>query len=919
MKIKLILVAILCGFSQWSYSQTSQEISVDFQNDTFLKAILKIENITDYNFYFQENWFDESTLTKSYKSVTIKALLGELFRNTSINFLIIENKIILTNNSIIYRDLPNNYFKENIIESISNQENNSTVFYKEYSSNQINSSNNIITIGKQDLNSNADTFTISGTVKDFNLKKPVQGLVISITGKNINTTTNVNGYYSFEAPNGLNIIETKLLGFEDLLKNVIVYGNGTLNLELTESAELLDEVLIESQKDDNVKEAIVGVTKIETASIRNIPVVLGEKDILKVATTMPGIKTAGEGASGFNVRGGRVDQNLILLDNAVIYNPQHFLGFFSAINPFTSGSIDIYKASIPANFGGRLSSVFDIKTKTGDMEKISGEASIGPVTGNMSLEIPIVKNKASLITGVRATYSDWILNSLSEESLKNSEASFYDGIVKYNHKLNDKNSIQATAYYSKDKFSVTSDSLYSYNNQSISAKWNHSFNAKHKSELVLINSQYKYNIDYETNANNSFTFGYKNSETQFKLNMKYLHSKTHKLDYGFSSKLYNINPGTIKPIGNESIINEKSISKEKALESAIFLSDMFEINDKLLLNLGIRYSFYASLGASSQNIYQTGVPKSLATILNTEEYNNNEIIKTYGGPELRLSFRYFLSPNFSLKGSYNKTIQYIHLLSSNTTASPTDTWKLSDLNTKPQKADQFSLGLYKNLEDSGIEISLEGYYKKMSDILDYKVGAELLLNENIETQLLQGNGKAYGAELLIKKEKGNLNGWLGYSYSRSFVKLDSNIIQERVNNGDYFPANYDRPHDISLTANYKLTKRYSISTNFTYQTGRPITYPIGRFVFAGQEQVLYSDRNQFRIPDYYRLDLGLNIEGNHKIKKFAHSFWNISIYNVLGRNNPYSVFFVSEEGNIQAYKTSIFAIPVPTITYNFRF
>ena len=343
------------------------------------------------------------------------------------------------------------------------------------------------------------------------------------------------------------------------------------------------------------------------------------------------------------------------------------------------------------------------------------------------------------------------------------------------------------------------------------------------------------------------------------------------------------------------------------------------MNKKLLFDIGLRYSVFSALGANFQNVYEDNEPRNESSIIEVEEYGNNETIETYGGPEFRLSMRYSLTPTLSVKASFNKTIQYLHLLSNNTTMSPTDTWKLSDLNTKPQEAYQYSVGFYKNLNESDIEISLEGYYKRMKNILDYKVGAELILNEAIEQELLQGEGKAYGVEFLIKKKKGNLNGWIGYSYSKALLKLKSNIPQEQVNNGEYFPANYDKPHDFSMVLNYKLTKRYSLSANFIYQTGRPITYPVGKFNFAGSEQVLYSDRNQFRIPDYYRLDLGVNIEGNHKLKKLAHSFWNISVYNVLGRNNPYSVFFVNKEGKIKAYQSSIFSIPVPTISYNFKF
>ncbi len=361
------------------------------------------------------------------------------------------------------------------------------------------------------------------------------------------------------------------------------------------------------------------------------------------------------------------------------------------------------------------------------------------------------------------------------------------------------------------------------------------------------------------------------------------------------------------------------IPEEQGLESAAFLSDSWKVNDKLLIDAGLRYSVYLALGAASQRIYEENAPKNNSTLVETREYKDNEVIKTYGGPEVRVSARYFLGEDFSVKASYNNTFQYIHTLSNNTTVSPTDTWKLSDYNIKPQEANQVALGFYKNLEGNKYEISLEGYYKRSKNILDYKVGAQLLLNDAIETEVLQGDGKAYGVEFLVRKNEGALNGWVGYSYSRSFVKLDSPYREERVNNGEYFPANYDKPHDFSLVANYKFTRRFSVSANFVYQTGRPVTYPIGSYEFNNAEYVFYSDRNKFRIPDYYRLDLSFNMEGNHKIKKFAHSFWNFSIYNVLGRNNPYSVFFVTQDGELKAYKSSIFSIPVPTITYNFKF
>ncbi len=914
----LFLMLLLFCF-HFIYGQNEDEkISITFENSSKIEIIKRVEELTDYRFYFIDNWLDNSLISGQYNNVTLAVLLNDVFKNTVINYYISsDNKIILTRSILIHGSLLEDFFESTKVEIAQDKEIRPVFYAKETSTKK--TVTETVRIGKESKNSNQKKYTLTGYIKNSTNNKPIPNLALIVENKNINAVTDSIGFYSIKLPPGINFIKTKSIGIQDSRKKVIIYGSGTFNFTLKESTEVLQEIVIQTDKDLNVKEAVTGISRIQVKEIKNIPLVLGVRDILKVATTLPGISTAGEGSSGFNVRGGKEDQNLILLDNGVLYNPVHFFGIFSAINPFTTGDVNIYKGSIPAEYGGRLSSVFDINTKKGNDQKLSGEVSVGPVTSNITLDVPIIKDKSSLLIGGRATYSDWILRSLDEESLKNSEASFYDIIAKYSHKINSNTSIEATGYYSKDTYSITSDSLFSYSNRLVTLKLGHTFNRKNKGSLILTNSEYKFNLDFEGDSDTNFGLGFKINETQLKLKMKYSYSNNHKFEYGISSKLYDVNPGSIGPKGSESIIEILKIPKERALESALFISANFKVNEKLLLNAGFRYSLYATLGEASQRIFADGLPRNEGTVIDTLNFGKNEIIETYSAPEVRVSARYLFSPSFSVKASFNTSYQYIHILSNNTTISPTDTWKLSDLNIKPQRGNQYSLGFYKNFEGNMYELSVEGFYKKSKNILDYKVGADLLINESIETEVLQGEGKAYGAEFLIKKTKGKLNGWLGYTYSRSLFKLDGKFSEERINNGNYFPSNFDKPHDVSMVANYKLTKRFSLSTNFTYQTGRPVTIPVGNFIFNGSEQVLYSDRNKFRIPDYYRLDIGFNIEGNHRIKKFAHSFWNISIYNVLGRNNPYSVFFVTENGKVKALQSSIFSIPIPTITFNFKF
>ena len=916
----LMLLLFLYSINLSSQEDSSVKISLSFEKSNVKEVLFSIEKITDYKFYFLEEWFNEELVSGSYKNASVEIVLNDILDKTLLNYYILNNSsIILTLNNSIYNKLPLGFFdKKGEAVSLLNEKI-SPVFYEV----ENNKKNTIETvrIGKENKSVSQQQFTLTGFVKNSSTNEPIPNLAIVIKDSNVGTQTDLNGFYKIKLSAGVNILEISSISVENVQKRIYLYNDGRYDFKLNESYGVLDEVVLTANADKNTAKAITGVSRIEIKKIKNIPLLLGVRDMLKVATILPGISTAGEGAAGYNVRGGKTDQNLILLDDAVIYNPSHFFGIFSALNPFTTGNVNIFKGSIPAEYGGRLSSVFEISSKDATLEKFSGEASIGPVMSNLTLEVPIIKDKAGFLIGARSTYSDWILKSLEDESLNNSQASFYDVVAKYNHKINDNNEVKFSGYTSKDVFSITSDSLYSYTNNLVSLRWNHKFNEKNKGSLIFANSQYEFDIDFdsETKSDQNFSLGYKINETEAKLKMNYLHSDTHIFNYGISSKLYVVDPGSFNPTSLNTVFEPLVIPKERALESALFISDNYNVNEKLLVDLGLRYSFYAALGESSQRVYEENVPLGEGTLIEVVDYEKNEAIKTYDGLEVRASVRYFLGSNFSVKGSYNSAYQYIHTLSNNTTVSPTDTWKLSDLNIRPQQANQFSLGFYKNSEDNNYEFSLEGYYKKFENIIDYKVGAKLLLNETIETQVLQGEGKAYGVEFLAKKIDGKFNGWLGYTYSRSMNKFDSDFNEELINGGDYFPSNYDKPHDFSLVTNYKLTNRFSVSANVVYQTGRPVTYPVGNYTYNGAEFVLYSDRNKFRIPDYYRLDLSFNLEGNHKIKKFAHSFWNFSIYNVLGRNNPYSVYFVNEDGKINAYKSSIFSIPVPTISYNFKF
>ncbi len=923
--IIFILVFISTGLLA---QQPSERIQIQYQDLTIPEVLQQVQRESDLQFFYLPNWFGDDKVSGSFSDITPEDFLAELLQDTPVTFYpYTEKTFVLSRNNQIYEALPNGFFgplpdslqPPGVATSADPNRAPMPVFVNQEELTARPAQVETVRIGKQDRSASGNTFTLSGFVREQESGRPIADMVILDKTNGTGTTTDETGYYEIRLPAGLSVLQARSVGKESTIKQMIIYNNGTFDWYVEEGVEQLEEVVVEAEQERNVQAVISGTEVINVEDSKDIPLVLGERNILDVAASLPGISRAGEGAVGLNVRGGRTDQNMFLLNQAVVYNPTHFFGIFQALNPFVTQQVEIFKGVIPVEFGGRLSSVFDISTVDGSTDGIKGEGSVGPVTANLALEVPVRKGKSSLVVGGRGAYSDWILRALDDEDLSNSTASFYDIIATYTDRINENNRIKATGYFSNDRFSLTADSTFSYSNRAASVVWNHKFSERNNANFSISNSRYAFDIGYDAESNTDFTLGYAVEETEFRGFNRFRINDRHRLTFGLAGKLYNVRPGTLEPDGSESDVVGQDLPKEQGVEGGVFIADDWDVTDRLSVSAGVRLSVFAAIGPSEQKVYAPGQPRNAGTVIDTLTYSSGETIKTYGGPEFRFSTRYLFTPDFSIKAGFSNMYQYIHTLSNTTTVSPIDTWKLSDLNIRPQTSQQVTLGLFRNLEEGAFEVSVEGFYKWAQDVLDFKTGAQILLNDAIETEVIQGDGRAYGVEFLFKKTQGRLSGWLGYTYSRSLIRFDSEFPEERVNDGKFFPSNYDRPHDVSLIANYKFTRRYSASLNFAYQTGRPITYPVGQFNFNNSDYVFYSDRNAFRIPDYIRLDLGINIEGNHKKNKLAHSFWTISVYNVLGRNNPYSLFFVSENGEVKALQSSIFAIPVPSITYNFKF
>ncbi|MEZ0487822.1 TonB-dependent receptor [Fibrella aquatica] len=910
----------LLGFLLPAYAQTTanKPISGDFQNLRLEQLVQRLEAQTPYRFYYNPTYADSVLIGARVENQPLRTVLQRVFEGTNYGYALDnEGRVYITLNRVIRTDLPIGFFERGNFGIGSDSA--MTTYLTESQKKAVVPETKVYEVGKRTQPIRSGRATLAGYVRNAASGEPIVGASIYLENPRIGTATDQFGYYSITLPRGRHELKLQSIGLKDAQRRIILYDNGKLDLEMTDDVIALKEVVIEAEKDKNVSGLQMGQERVDIRSIKQMPSALGEADLLRVIQTLPGVKTVGESATGLNVRGGATDQNLILYNDAPIYNSSHLFGFFSTFNPDMIKSAELFKSFIPARFGGRLSSVLDVQTRDGNKKKLVGSGGIGLLTGRLTLEGPLLKDKTSFILGLRSTYSDWLLKQLKNSAFSQSGAQFYDLNLHITHDINEKNTLYLTGYLSHDRFRLLNDTTYQYKNEAAVLKWKHTFSNKLYGVFTGSYSGYEYDVTSEKNPVNAYQLAFAIRHIQAKADFNYYPTNQHTLDMGISTMTYRISPGTFGPKGPESLVVPDVVPTEQGRESAIYVGDRYDIDANLSISAGLRYSVYTALGPNSVFQYAPGIPRSVNSIIDTVAYGNGQAISTYHGPEYRLALRYAFSTTASLKASYNRTRQYIQMLSNTTVISPTDIWKLSDANIKPQIGDQYSLGFYKNARANTIETSVEVYYKTMQNMLDFRNGAELILNQHIETDVVNADGVAYGVELMAKKATGKLNGWLSYTYARTLLRTSGLSTDELINNGSYYPSSYDKPHDVTMVGNYKFSRRFSLSLNFTYSTGRPITLPVSKFTLDNAPRLLYSDRNQYRIPDYIRTDLAMNIEGNHKVKKLAHSSWTISVYNLFGRRNAYSVYFKSENGRINGYQLSIFGQPIPSVTYNFRF
>ncbi len=761
---------------------------------------------------------------------------------------------------------------------------------------------------------------LKGQVQESGSNTPIWGSQVTVASLGLGTLTDENGLFELVIPQDEVVrLDIQYLGF-DTKSYLVGFTEYSEESEVktslvTSSMELEGIIVTGDRSNDKIESRLAGVEKLDIKEIKELPTFFGEVDPIRSLATLPGVSVVGEISSGFNVRGGQSGQNLIRQDQSFIYNPTHLFGFFSAFNPDMISSVELYKGGGPATFGGRVSSVLDIKLRNGDAGRFSVKGGIGMVSSRIALEGPISKSKSSFLIAGRISYADWLLNATDHIELKKSTADFNDVNVKFFQTIDENNFLTISGYRSYDSFRLNSDSTFSWSTNNVAVNWDHTFNHRLVSNVSVASSNYYSKVN---NYKDIEAFSYKNAIQNLSLKGDFIYSRSDKetIDVGFEAIYSNIEPGKLDPAQLNNTV-PVDINNQHSMELAAFVQSDFELNSKWALSVGLRYSHFLRLGEDAIYEFDYDNPQGrYPSIVDTTYYSNNEIIKSYNGLEPRISLRYLFSLQSSIKASYYRVYQYQHLISNTTSVTPQDYWISSGPYLKPLAGDQWSLGYFRNT-DSGYEYSAEVYYKDIKNVVDYIEGADVTLNEALEAGLAQGQGTAYGAELLLKKNRGKLNGWLAYTYSRSLMEFTSDYESLNINDGEQYPANYDQPHNVSLVLNYKLGPYMTLSSSFNYQTGRPITIPISKFTYDAYLAALnYSSRNEYRIPDYHRLDLSLTIKDKERNNSRFRGEWVISVFNVYGRKNAYSVYF-NKYG--RAYKLSVLGSMFPSVTYNFSF
>ncbi|HDS07855.1 MAG TPA: hypothetical protein ENO05_09535 [Bacteroides sp.] len=917
---KLAIILLLFIWNGLLSQEPARKLSLDLSRATFNEFVDQFETRTGIRVYFRPDWFGEIRVDYRRDSVTPEEAIREVLKGTGLHYGFVSSSAIVI--------LPERRLNTSLPEILSVEAlQGSSDAKREYMG--INGSQYIqgtrpeqitrtITVGDPSSRTSRSVARVKGKLVHVETGEPVAGATMVILESGKGGISDQYGNVAMALAPGRYSAQFSFIGMEKLNAALEVYSDGEFKLEMRPAVIALNEVQILGEQYRDISSTDIGVERFSMKSLKQLPVFMGERDVIKISKLLPGITSAGEASTGVNVRGGNVDQNIFYINRLPVYNTSHLFGFFSAFNSDIIRDFSVYKGNVPVNYGGRLSSVFNILTRKGNNKIYTAHAGISPVSAHLTFEGPLRKDHSSFIVSGRSSYSDWILRRIDDPEISNSDAFFYDVAASMNFEPGEKNTLQLFYYQSFDDFRYAELTDYEYANRGGSLNWSRNISPALTSKVTATASAYRFRNADKSEISRAYSHEYLLNHNEVLADFTWVPAIRHSVEFGSNLIYYRLDRGVVEPYGPSSIRKRLDLGFEHGVEGSFFISDDMSLLSWLNLYGGFRYSYYSKLGPETVMLYESGKPKTENTIVDSLSFGKFSPVRFNSGPELRIAMNMKGGQNTSFKLAFNQMRQYLFMLSNTVTISPTDQWKLSDYHIDPQTGYQFSAGAYHIFPGIGVSGSVELYYKYSKDIVEYRDGADFVNIPLTETQVLQGSQNAYGAELMLQKTSGRLNGWINYTLSRSEMLVAGDTESESINHGNPYPSNYDRPHVLNLVANYHVNRRFSVASNVVFMSGRPVTFPASLYYIKEVAYIDYYARNEFRVPDYFRVDLSLTVEGNLKAEKLMHSTWSFNVYNLLGRKNPQSIFFRSEDFFVRGYAFSVIGVPVFTLSWNVK-
>jgi hypothetical protein len=916
MKLLLYIHLILIGQPSFEGNPDTL-VSCHFDQVPFTLFCEFIREETGVMIYFKEQWIEDLTITIHEDNISVKEATEIVLQNSGLHVSTWNGNLVILPNEKLPDKLPRFEVEQESADTSGVSAEVLTESERRYLIGRKPDVTEVLRIGKKGAAPGNTSVTIRGRIIEQETGAPVIGATMFLEELKSGTASDPNGFLSMVLKPGTYTAVFAYMGLETKKYQLEVLSNGNFNIEMKKSVIQMKEVEVFGDRQMNIRFKDPGLEKISTKTIKEIPMMMGERDILKVSEMLPGIVTVGEGSAGLNVRGGNYDQNAFFINRIPIYNTSHLFGFFPAFNADIVKDFSIYKGHIPPEYGGRLSSVFNIIARQGNRKKFSARGGISPVAINLSVEAPLKKDTSSFLLSGRYLYSDWILRQVDDPFIRTSQAGFQDFTFSWNYDFR-KSQLSAFAYHSQDRFKLSDLSTYKYSNNGASVSFSHNFSTSLRGVFSLTGAQYSFNTTDQQELSNAYEHSYQIGDYRFNADFTHEMNDRNTLKYGASLTLFRLDRGNVEPYGEKSLRAPIELGKEQGVESALYITDSYDVLPWLNLTAGLRLALFNPLGPRKVFTYNEGAPKDTRYIDDTLFFNNGQAIKWYVQPDIRAAVNMRTDADGTVKVAYNQMHQNLFVLNNTIALAPNSQWKLADYYLPPARSQQFSAGVFRILPMWGWEASFEMYYKRTKNYPEFIDGADFLNNPLVETMVLPGKQDAYGFEVLLRRSGRRLEGWLAYTFSRSIVKVDGPQPWDRINNGLAYPANYDIPHVLNSVVSFHFSRRVTASAVITYQTGRPVTYPVSIYYIDDIPFVEYSNRNEYRIPDYFRLDLSLTIEGNLRRNKFMHSSVVIGLYNATGRENPYSVYFTLVGGRIKSYQYSVIGVPIFTVTWLFK-